>query len=611
MQTRPSHQSMPPSSSLASPFIYLPSTSDLTTSYQPHDHGRLFNNAHDFIINNSQITNNVHAGPGLRTLLSKSMPDAFHDSGARYPPPKCHLGTRNDCMTKIMNWALGEPGSIEPVLWISGPFGVGKSAVAQSFAEALEPQQKLAATLFFSRSSTSRNDPHRVFTSIAYQIVAKCRSFREIVSMRMYEDPALATRSLSKQFEDLIISPLREIDIVSSGLCGRVIIIDGLDECRGTAEQCEIINTIATSVWNQTTPFRWFITSRPEGPIIRTMKSDLVAPVVSHCELPVSREIDNEILLYLTDEFGKIRKQHDLPDTWPSEEALALLVERGAGLWIYVATIVRFVKEDRSFGPQDQLRIVLEFAKDVSVRAGSNNPLEEMDFFYTLIMQRLPSNIRTIVRKILLINPLHAVYSLLNISFILSLSMDQIYRTCAFIQSIVELQASDHRGLTLRFYHASFLDFMKDPKRSKELCIFGSFLNECRRELLDRLHEFYLSRSILASDTIPPDHEDRLNRYEWTLECFWDLCAIPAQPLDTATATALELPIDLPCRDKILRKRKCPMSRCTRTEQIWILGDGEHKVIPEVDGRDQYFRLSNNENRPVGICYCGAKLASE
>ncbi|KAF5348814.1 hypothetical protein D9756_009869 [Leucocoprinus leucothites] len=477
-----------PAPGLPPPTLSTPSLSSTPSSQPPHFHAReMFRDAKDFIVHNPQIINTSHEDSGMKQLLGYSMPGAFHDSGARYPPPKCHLGTRNDYIDLITNWALETSDRKEAILWMHGPFGIGKSAVAQSCAEALEAMNKLAAALFF-RSNSDRDDPQRVFTSIAYQVAIVCPPFREIVSERMIEHPALATKSLSKQFEDLLVQPLSQVDIAGSGLNGRVVIIDGLDECRGTAEQCEIIKIIAASTHKRTTPFRWFITSRPEGPIIRTMSSPAVHPTRSRIELPVSRKIDHEILVYLTNEFKIIREDHGLPESWPSEEALALLVQRGAGLWIYVSAIVRFIKDENSLGPKDQLRIVLEFAKEVSAKVGLDNPLAEMDFFYTLIMQRVPLKIRITVQKILLIHSTMTRFPRV-IATALCLSAEQLRRVCASIRSVMELQGSDLKHMCIKFYHASFLDFMKDPQRSRELSIHGDFLIGCRRELLEWLHQ--------------------------------------------------------------------------------------------------------------------------
>ncbi|KAF5345859.1 hypothetical protein D9756_011201 [Leucocoprinus leucothites] len=623
-----------PAPGLPPPTLSPPSLSSTSSSQPRHFHTReMFHNAQGFVINNPQFIDASHAGSGLERLLRYSMPAAFHDSGVRYPPPKCHLGTRNDYIDLITNWALEASDRKEPILWMHGPFGVGKSAVAQSCAEALERMNKLTATLFFSRSNSDHDDPQRVFTSLAYQIATVCPSFGEIVSKRMIDHPALATKSLLKQFEYLLVQPLSQVDIAGSGLNGRVIIIDGLDECCGTAEQCEIIKIIAASAHERTTPFRWFITSRPEDPIIRTMNSPAVYPARSRIELPVSRKVDHEILVYLTDEFKVIREDHGLPESWPSEEALALLVERGAGLWIYVSTVIRFIKDENSFGPEDQLRIVLEFAKDVSGKVGPDNPLAEMDFFYTLIIQRVPLKIRTTARKILLAcSTLSGFPS--SIAATLCLSAEQLRRACASIQSIMELRGSDFESMSMNFYHASFLDFMKDPQRSKELSIHGDFLIACRRELLEWLYNV-CSRSTDSEHTTFPLGtilpEDRLaaGHYQYVWCLFWRLSQIPEHPFDSQTARSLaefpfrkmlrllgdrsewrifgglvrdNLPAEL--RDEVVQWGRCPIPRCMYTEDVWVWGHGENAIIPILSGNG--FISMTNQDRCDGRCLCGA-----
>ncbi|KAF5345099.1 hypothetical protein D9756_011171 [Leucocoprinus leucothites] len=433
----------------------------------------MFRGAHHLAIKDAYFIDNSTARSGLEILLSKSMPDAFHDSGARDPPPRCHLGTRQGYITKIVGWAHGNCDRNQPLLWMYGPFGVGKTAVAQSCADALESGHKLAASLFFSRSNADRDDPQRLFTSIAYQIATKCEEYCNTIEYRIRRDPAITAKSLSKQFKELFVHPLSQIDIAESGLEGRVVIVDGLDECRGTIEQRAIIDIITTSARNGTAPFRWFLTSRPEDHLVRSMNSESVSNISAHLELPVSRAIGHEILIFVTDEFKKIREDRGLSDSWPHEEVLSLLVRRAAGLFIFAATIVRFVSDDNSFGPQDQLRIVLEFLEGVPPgNGGQGNPLEEMDRFYTLIMQRIPSKLLTTVRKILLLKDL-GLFSVYGTADYLSLSEEQFRGVCAYLQSVVELRDGPwFWHVDMDFYHASFLDFIKAPRRSKELCIY-------------------------------------------------------------------------------------------------------------------------------------------
>ncbi|KAJ3571722.1 hypothetical protein NP233_g3569 [Leucocoprinus birnbaumii] len=610
----------------ARPLPPLPATA--SSSQVPE--GGFFRQAHNFSIHNSQFIDNSHATSGLELLYKSSMPHAFHDAGARYPPPKCHLGTRNNYITYITNWAIGESAQKEPILWMYGPFGVGKTAVAQSSAEALTHCHKLTASLFFSRSNADRDDPQRVFPSIAYQIATKFPPFKEILETRIRSDPALLTKSLSMQFEELLVLPLRQLGFGRREVEGLVVVLDGLDECRGSANQCEIVNIIATSARNRTTPLRWFITSRPEDPIIQTMNSDNVHPVSIHLKLPVSRSIDHEILIYLTDEFERIRERHHIPHSWPSDEVLALLVERTAGLWIYASTIIRFIEDQNSYGPKDQLRIVLKFAKDVPTKVGPDNPLAEMDFFYKLIITRIPPKIRTTVRKILLIDHINKVpdfsqYLAEEFPIILGLDDEQYRHSCTFMQSVMYF--GEH-GL-LRFYHASFLDFMIDPKRSKELCILGAFLNDYRNELLDWLHEV-CSRSIdsshivLPSSTTLPEDPESAHRYRCVLSLFFELCGTPEHPISHETASSLSrLPFkqilgmlshpkaaqfsncqqfreNLPAefRDQIIRLGPCPSPGCRNKDDVWILGHGVNETATEKYIGDNQIWLIDNQGWP-------------
>jgi len=59
-------------------------------------------------------------------------------------------------------------------MWMSGGAGVGKSAIAQNFAERCEAEGYLLASLFFGRSDPSRNNIDSLIVTIAYQIYTTC-----------------------------------------------------------------------------------------------------------------------------------------------------------------------------------------------------------------------------------------------------------------------------------------------------------------------------------------------------------------------------------------------------------------------------------------------------
>lgn len=425
------------------------------------------------------------------------MPEAFHDSSARDSPPRCHPGTRLNFISDVAAWGADVELHIKPILWMYGPAAVGKSAVAQSCAELLAKQNQLGAAFFFSRPN-SRDDSKRLFTSISYQIATKSASFSNIIDRSIHSDPTLVKKSIARQFHELLVKPLEELRVRGEEARKYVIIIDGLDEIAGMKTQCDIIEIVAESVRDSTTPFRWAFFSCAESHIINSFTSNLVRQLSLHLELPVSRDIDYEILCYLMAELERIREEAGLPSSWPSESDVAALVDRSAGLFGYASTVVRFIGEPNSPGPVNQLHTVLTPRPDTT---DTDHPLSELDRFYMLIMQRVPSKILLTVQKILLLDGLPSTSFLpVNLQVplsanIFSLPEAQVRHACASLRSVLEFEPQSK--VKIKYFHVSFVEFLQDPQRSKEFCIYGDCLDNIRQELLERLDNIH-SRSIGA-----------------------------------------------------------------------------------------------------------------
>ena len=84
-----------------------------------------------------------------------------------------------------------------------GPF------VAQSCAESLVAENKLCASIFFSRPN-KQNNPNRAFTSIAYQLAVKFPLIADILDREIMKDPTILTAARPVQFEELLVKPLRQ-----------------------------------------------------------------------------------------------------------------------------------------------------------------------------------------------------------------------------------------------------------------------------------------------------------------------------------------------------------------------------------------------------------------
>jgi SpoVK/Ycf46/Vps4 family AAA+-type ATPase len=146
------------------------------------------------------------------------------------------------------------------ILWLYGPAGAGKSAIAQSLCQQLEAESRVAASFFFKRGHASRGNASRLFATIAYQLVVLLPELNSIISHIVDNDPAVVHKSFSVQLEKLIIEPCRRANPTRPP----VIIIDGLDECEGRDVQEEILRSFGNYNLKNPLPVYLLIASRPE-----------------------------------------------------------------------------------------------------------------------------------------------------------------------------------------------------------------------------------------------------------------------------------------------------------------------------------------------------------
>jgi len=190
--------------------------------------------------------------------------------------------------------------------WMREPAGVGKSAIAQTCAEKLKKTEHLGAAFFFTVKG--HNSFLCLFTTIAYQLSTTLPDYRVVVDERISKDKTLVEKKILSQFELLIVKPLQELQKQGKVIRPKAVFIDRLDECAGEDAQAEIIKMIASSVRNGSTPFCWAIFSRAKSRIVSTFKQDIVASVTHSVKLPISRDADGEIEMYLRGEFKSILK---------------------------------------------------------------------------------------------------------------------------------------------------------------------------------------------------------------------------------------------------------------------------------------------------------------
>src|SRR6266704_5697756 len=130
----------------------------------------------------------------------------------------------------MRNW-IDNPNAEEKILWLHGPAGVGKSAIAQTISHSYE-RDKVAATFFFFRSDPNRNDGNRLFPTLDWQLAFSIPHAKNSFALALNENPDLPRKAIEIQFEKLIVRPLQAIaQVPQARVSAPVIIIDGIDEC--------------------------------------------------------------------------------------------------------------------------------------------------------------------------------------------------------------------------------------------------------------------------------------------------------------------------------------------------------------------------------------------
>ncbi|KAJ6490914.1 hypothetical protein C8R45DRAFT_195088 [Mycena sanguinolenta] len=434
-----------------------------------------------------------HGEAGLHILHRAIAGDAFHDSAERYPQPRCHPDTRTRLLQVLSKWASGiEPprnwtshdwstlseqddgennGPSSRILWLHGPAGSGKSAVAQSLCQKLKEEDRLGGSFFFKRGHPSRGNARRLFPTIAYQLALLLPELKQHISRAIENDPAIVDRSLSTQLQELIRDPCRKTR-VSNPLC---IIIDGLDECDGEDVQQAILQEIGCALCHEGLPILFLVASRPEAHIRETFAEPCLAAY--HRPLNIEQSFE-DVRKYLQAEFDRIHHQHQtmtaVPFPWPEAEIFEQIVRTSSGYFIYVSTVVKFI-DDKRFQPPDRLDVILGIRHSTS-----GSPFNALDQLYLQIVSGVPHDFHPQLLRILVF--LKEDLFLNEMGDLLELQTSNLRLILRGLHSVIDIPEDDLDAVSAQ--HASFLDFLNDPSRS------GSFhvdSPQCRTDLAVQL----------------------------------------------------------------------------------------------------------------------------
>ena len=412
----------------------------------------------------------------MELLQPHISPGAFHNSDERYDPPKCHPHTRRAVLKKIRKW-VKDVNKVVLFLWLYGPAGAGKSAIAQTIAELLEKSGLLAAAFFFSRNAAGRDDKTRLVATLVYQFVKSIPEMRAHVLEAVEGDPALFSCSIEAQIQALIVKPLNAIatdETLAPTLLSRprLIILDGLDECRTTSSQTHILNALSAAVKHLHFPLCFLIASRPEQNIRQAFSDqNSLGSLSFSIALDDTYQPDDDIRTFLQSTFEEIKRNHPsrahFPRSWPSSEDIHRLVMKSSGQFIFASTVAKYVNSHRHW-PPDRLKIIFGQSKPCN---DSDTPFAEMDGLYHLILSSV-ADIKKVkgILMILVLRPFEPYRQMTNlIENFLFYRPGEVDMILSELHSIISVPPPGDQFNDPQFFHASLPDFLLDRSRSMDL----------------------------------------------------------------------------------------------------------------------------------------------
>ncbi|KAF5348490.1 hypothetical protein D9756_009600 [Leucocoprinus leucothites] len=421
----------------------------------------------------------------LRKIAPEASTSAILGSEERVYVPRCNEDTRQGLRNHLSEW-VRETGEVQSLLWLSGPAGVGKSAVAQTVAEDMKVEGRLGAEFFFSRQS----DPNVVIPRLVCQLALLLPPYRLIVARKLQNDPTILTQSRRQQFDAFFTDPFlislsqRPLTFLFHQLLTLIsdrpplIVLDGLDECNDLDAQWEFVELFTCYAQkDKDSRLRWMICSRPEPDLMTAFSSEDNEKFYISKKLEFDdSEARNDILRILNKGFAKIRKRYpsQLSYDWPDQSLIQFIADRASCHLGFASCIVQFIGDRTYRNPSHQLDVCLRFLRGIHDDPENLNPLLSLDLLYTQILSNVSEDIFPTTQRILGLSILYGneqLSALAHANF-LGLKRGAFYNSLRHLYSIVLVPpTSEASAKSIRIYHDSFSDYLRDPARAGKFAL--------------------------------------------------------------------------------------------------------------------------------------------
>ncbi|CAA7262365.1 unnamed protein product [Cyclocybe aegerita] len=442
-------------------------------------------------------------------LRMASCPSALHNSGERFDPPRCHEKTRKAILDLFIDWASRKTKTGTFVIWLHGPAGAGKSAIAQTLAELCFARKLLLASFAFSRTDSRRNNHIALIATLVYQAVLAIPDILVLVEKAIEQNPMIFEQNMETQISVLLAQPL--LQFLSSPDCQNrippLVIIDGIDECEGEGAQTAILDVIFKLFRRYPDiPVIFLICSRPEQAITQVFESrdDPPWPKMERFDLHENFESDKDIRQFLDSTFTDIKTRHKLrnmiPDNWPGSNVVDVLVNKSSRQFIYASIVANYVSSMRH-KPTERLKVILGI---IPAPNDKDMPFADLDALYSHLLSCVEEgDVKTVLNILGILvlakagkgsktvegirahdSEFQFAKNTRGIEILLELEEGEVTLRLLDLASIIHCSEDGKIGVL----HASLADYLLDERRSKVYHINKElFYERLSRKLLIQL----------------------------------------------------------------------------------------------------------------------------
>ncbi|QRV96509.1 hypothetical protein RhiJN_24527 [Ceratobasidium sp. AG-Ba] len=389
----------------------------------------------------------------IRESLKELNPARF----AGYNPTRqCLEGTRVSLIDALTTWV--ERGSNHArVAWVSGLAGLGKSSVATSVCKRLDDQRMLACSFFCKRDSSELRDPCRLLMTVVCELAQRWPAYGAIVSKTICKNIGIHSKHIQPLYEMLVAEPLKTIAETEHLVGTLAVVIDALDEC-GDVETRRQLLICLQDISERIPSLRVIITSRPDEDI-RAYFYHAASDWYSEFNL-LQYDATEDIRRFVARQLGPYTSAKG----WPLD-SIDQITTRANGLFIWAGTACAYILSG------------LDKPKRLNILTRGNS-LAAIDGLYETILTSKETvadeedmkDMRSCLGAIVATS-MHSTLSATDLAVLLGEHITQEVLEGVINRLASVLYIDDKFGGVIRISHPSFMDYITDRTRSKELCI--------------------------------------------------------------------------------------------------------------------------------------------